>query len=44
MVVSTREYGKYDLRLRAEEFEIAVIAYGKMSQLMLENPCSAVTG
>jgi helicase len=38
MVVSTREYGEFDLRIRAGEFEIAVIAYEKMSQLMLENP------
>ena len=37
MVVYTREYGECDLRIRAGEFEIAVIVYEKMSQLMLEN-------
>lgn len=37
MVVSSREYGECDLRIRAGEFEIAVIVYEKMSQLMLEN-------
>ncbi len=37
MVVSSREYGECDWRIRAGEFEIAVIVYEKMSQLMLEN-------
>ena len=37
-VFSTREYGEYDLKIHAGEFEIAVIVCEKMSQLMLENP------
>ena len=36
--LSVREYGEYDLRIHAGEFEIAVIVCEKMSQLMLENP------
>jgi len=37
-VFSIREYGEYDLRIHAGEFEIAFIVCEKMSQLMLENP------